>query len=85
MTLREPTTDSFRRGLPVAQFPRVLLDLRENTTEARGLLRRHAAMAVEIERFVSHRCARVDALRVRQIDRADRDHSIARARLPPAP
>src|ERR1700756_923074 len=52
----------FNNGLPIAQIPCVLFNLSQRATKVGCLLSSHAAVLVEIERFVSHRaCLRRSA------------------------
>jgi hypothetical protein len=45
---------AFEIGLPVSQFPRVVLNLHQGASEVSRLLSRHTAVLVEIECFNSH-------------------------------
>lgn len=64
----------FDNALLVTQQLRIGLDFGDYATDIGGFLRRHAAMFVELDRVSVTRRTRIDALRVGQIDRTDRDH-----------
>src|SRR5271166_6293620 len=78
---------AFQMGLPIAQIPCVVLNLRQSPPDVGGFLSGHATVLVEIERFLSHSaCLRRSA--AHPTDRPSRwisFPSLSRATLPPAP
>src|SRR5690348_16895308 len=76
----------FHNGLAIAQVFCMVLHLGQNTTELGGFLGSHAAVLVEIERFVSHRAGwrRFVAHPTDRPRRSISSPSPSHARLPPA-